>query len=216
MRQNDHTKMTNHMTAAKFRCECGWEGTESQMESDHTGGVDEMWSNHICPSCRTWWSSVDDYTEIRQTARGAGAVGPPPSTPRALALLAVLFALAVPLGADPWPVVRDFPRAGTVAPLLPVGADPDISVEGVCTAALTPDEQFLIIKVIRPSGLANSIGAPVSIPGTLLCDGQTPVRVEARFMTDPISSACGHLPCSFLMVSRVVDAEDALGEVQSK
>jgi predicted RNA-binding Zn-ribbon protein involved in translation (DUF1610 family) len=49
----------------KYKCECGWIGTEKDMDADAGGGgiSDEAWSNWICPSCREWWW-LEDYEKV--------------------------------------------------------------------------------------------------------------------------------------------------------
>ena len=47
----------------QYRCDCGWIGAKSEMDSDFAPGPDEMWSNHICPSCKEW-QRLDDYERI--------------------------------------------------------------------------------------------------------------------------------------------------------
>jgi len=49
----------------QYKCpECGWVGTESEMEADCMGIEDEAWSNWICPQCKTWWR-LDDYEDAQ-------------------------------------------------------------------------------------------------------------------------------------------------------
>ncbi len=59
------------MEDQKYKCECGWVGTEKEMDADYTtGGDDEMWSNWICPECGMWWD-LDDYEEVEaEVAQG--------------------------------------------------------------------------------------------------------------------------------------------------
>ena len=54
----------------KYKCpNCGWIGTENEMEADffnftdEEGDYDEVWSNWICPSCDTW-HQLEDYERI--------------------------------------------------------------------------------------------------------------------------------------------------------
>jgi hypothetical protein len=51
--------------ATRYRCECGWEGTEAEMLGASCSYDDENceWSDWICPSCHTWWQ-LEDYLEL--------------------------------------------------------------------------------------------------------------------------------------------------------
>lgn len=51
----------------KYKClNCGWIGTEDQMDCDYTGGLpsEEYWSNWICPGCFRWFSGTYEYEEV--------------------------------------------------------------------------------------------------------------------------------------------------------
>ena len=55
----------------KYKCpECGWIGTEDEMECDYIPGPpgeeysEEVWSNWICPKCHMWWQ-LEDYIEVK-------------------------------------------------------------------------------------------------------------------------------------------------------
>ena len=56
----------------KYKClECGWVGTEDDMESDYyyiedvDGTIEEeVWSNWICPECDIWYFDIDEYQEV--------------------------------------------------------------------------------------------------------------------------------------------------------
>jgi rubredoxin len=50
----------------RYKCpDCGWIGTENEMEADYIGGYEgESWSNWICPQCQTWWR-LDDYEVVQ-------------------------------------------------------------------------------------------------------------------------------------------------------
>lgn len=50
------------MKETLYRCpKCGWVGTEDEMDADFIPtDEDEIWSNWICPECRTWWE-LEDY-----------------------------------------------------------------------------------------------------------------------------------------------------------
>jgi predicted RNA-binding Zn-ribbon protein involved in translation (DUF1610 family) len=53
---------------SKYKCpECGWIGQTCEMDADALCNTD-IWSNHICPSCRMWWS-LDDYDVVSKTER---------------------------------------------------------------------------------------------------------------------------------------------------
>ena len=44
----------------KYKCqECGWIGTEDEMESD------DLWDNWVCPKCK-WWNVLNDYEIISE------------------------------------------------------------------------------------------------------------------------------------------------------
>jgi len=48
----------------RYRCECGWEGTQDEMSGDYKEGIDgEWWSNWICPKCDEWWQ-LEDYEVV--------------------------------------------------------------------------------------------------------------------------------------------------------
>src|SRR6188474_3310520 len=47
-----------------YKCpECGWVGTEDEMQADATGGEDEAWSNWICGHCHAWLR-LEDYAPV--------------------------------------------------------------------------------------------------------------------------------------------------------
>lgn len=51
-----------------YRCDCGWEGSEEDMEADNSGDMfDEVWSNWICPGCGYWHQSIEDYEIIEDS-----------------------------------------------------------------------------------------------------------------------------------------------------
>ena len=52
----------------KYKCpECGWIGTEDEMEADTMCAADdETWSNWICPKCKMW-QDLNDYLEVEVT-----------------------------------------------------------------------------------------------------------------------------------------------------
>ena len=52
--------------APRYRCDCGWIGTEAEMGADYYPAYDdddEVWSNWICPGCGEW-QSLNDYVTI--------------------------------------------------------------------------------------------------------------------------------------------------------
>jgi len=49
-----------------YKCDCGWIGPEDKMMADCSG---EMWSNWICPECRSWYR-LDDYELINPASTG--------------------------------------------------------------------------------------------------------------------------------------------------
>ncbi len=56
---------------ARYRCKCGWIGTEDEMNADSfMTGDGEAWSNWICPRCDVWASGVDEYEELAEGANG--------------------------------------------------------------------------------------------------------------------------------------------------
>lgn len=55
-----------------YQCnECGHECTEDEMQSDACPGIDpEPHSNHICPSCETWHTSLEKgWTCVKEGTR---------------------------------------------------------------------------------------------------------------------------------------------------
>ena len=58
------------MSDKKYKCpECGWIGTEDEMQSDFLGGDDEMeeiWSDWICPNCGMW-NMLESYEIVSAT-----------------------------------------------------------------------------------------------------------------------------------------------------
>ncbi len=56
------------MIPPKYKCpECGWVGTEREMEADCSGEpvADETWSSWICPTCKRWWQ-LEDYEIVHE------------------------------------------------------------------------------------------------------------------------------------------------------
>lgn len=54
------------MIPYRYRCTCGWEGTQEAMGADAICGGDdgeEVWSNHICPECGHW-GGLADYERL--------------------------------------------------------------------------------------------------------------------------------------------------------
>ena len=48
----------------QYRCgECGWIGTEKEMEADYfqIDEDSEAWCNWICPGCEKWYWGLNEY-----------------------------------------------------------------------------------------------------------------------------------------------------------
>ena len=59
------TNSTNEKTL--YQCpKCGYVTSENGMDADAHGDnvSDEIWSNWICPSCKTWWDDLDDWIKL--------------------------------------------------------------------------------------------------------------------------------------------------------
>ncbi len=55
------------MTAPRYECDCGWIGTEDEMEADSVAGcddADEIWSKCIGPECNYWAECLTDFKEV--------------------------------------------------------------------------------------------------------------------------------------------------------
>lgn len=54
----------------RYRCpECGWIGTEGEMEADALTNGDG-WSNWICPACQEWLQ-LGDYEPVNSRDQGS-------------------------------------------------------------------------------------------------------------------------------------------------
>ena len=62
------TTMTPLFNEPRYKCpECGWHGTEREMEADYAiidEDGEEVWSNWICPECKMWHNGTEDYVKV--------------------------------------------------------------------------------------------------------------------------------------------------------